>query len=54
MSAVPIVLYLAAFFSTVVVNCAKPVNWENCSRDLDAWLIPEIRRAFHSQDKSFP
>jgi len=48
MNAVPIALYLAAFFGTVVVNCAKPVNWVNCSRDLDVWLIPEIRRGVDS------
>jgi len=34
--------YAFAFWSTVVVNCAKPVNWNNCWPPQD-WLVP----AFH-------
>jgi hypothetical protein len=26
----------------VVVNCAHPDNWKNCSQPLDEWLYPEI------------
>ena len=33
--------YLIAFWSTVVVNCAKPVNWDNCWPPQD-WLAPSI------------
>jgi hypothetical protein len=31
--------YLIAFWSTVVVNCAKPVNWDNCWPPQE-WLVP--------------
>jgi hypothetical protein len=34
--------YLIAFWSTVVVGCAQPVNWSNCWPPQD-WLVP----AFH-------
>jgi len=33
--------YATAFWSIVVVNCAKPVNWEYCYR-IDQWLIPDL------------
>ena len=38
-----IVNYLAAFWSVVVVNCIKPVNWEYCL-PIHEWLIPEIHQ----------
>ena len=34
--------YIAAFWSTVVVQCAKPVNWDQCSKVND-WLVPWVR-----------
>ena len=34
--------YLAAFWTTVVVQCAKPMNWDQCSRVND-WLVPWVR-----------
>ncbi len=37
-----ILSYISAFFSVVVVNCAHPDNWKNCSQPLDEWLYPEI------------
>lgn len=39
-----IMIYLSAFFNTVVVNCAHPANWQNCSSDQDVWLWPEVHR----------
>jgi len=35
--------YAAAFWSVVVINCVKPVNWEYCYR-IDQWLLPEIQQ----------
>jgi len=35
--------YAAAFWSVVVVNCVKPVNWKYCYR-IDQWLLPEIHQ----------
>ena len=48
--------YLAAFWTTVVVQCAKPMNWDQCSRVND-WLVPWVREvtemyqkgAYHSE-----
>jgi hypothetical protein len=34
--------YLVAFWSTVVVQCAKPVNWENCWPPHE-WLAPYVQ-----------
>ena len=34
--------YIYAFFTVVVMNCAHPVNWQNCSQPLDECLYPEI------------
>ena len=34
--------YLTAFWSVVVINCAQPVNWDNC-KNLNDWLIPGIQ-----------
>ena len=34
--------YVGAFFSTVVVQCARPTNWDRCVRVND-WLVPWIR-----------
>lgn len=33
--------YISAFWTTVVVNCAQPVNWEACLPVQD-WLFPAI------------
>ena len=32
--------YLIGFWSTVIVNCAQPVNWQNCWPP--DWLIPYV------------
>ena len=40
-----VLLYLSAFWSTVVVNCAKPVNWKNCENPQE-WILPEIQRGW--------
>jgi len=37
----PLWAYLVAFWSTVVVNCAQPVNWKNCFPVQD-WLVPAV------------
>ena len=34
--------YATALWTTVVVQCAKPVNWDQCSRVND-WLVPWVR-----------
>ena len=34
--------YVSAFWSTVVVNCAQPTNWDQCSQVND-WLVPWVR-----------
>ena len=33
---------ISAFWMTVVVQCGKPVNWDQCSR-LNDWLVPWVR-----------
>ena len=50
--------FLTAFWTTVVVQCAKPVNWDQCSKVND-WLVPWARDAmdmhkngaYHSERK---
>jgi len=34
--------YVSAVWSTVIVNCAQPSNWERCSQ-VDDWLVPWVR-----------
>ena len=34
--------YVSAFWTTVVVQCAKPANWDQCLRVND-WLVPWVR-----------
>lgn len=34
--------YLVAFWSTVVVQCAKPVNWQNCWPPHE-WMAPYVQ-----------
>jgi hypothetical protein len=36
--------YVSAVWSTVIVNCAQPSNWDRCSR-VDDWLVPWVRDA---------
>ena len=33
--------YISAFWTTVVMNCVQPVNWEACLPVQD-WLFPAI------------
>ena len=33
--------YMLAFWSTVVVGCAQPVNWDNCWPPQE-WLVPAV------------
>jgi hypothetical protein len=35
--------YLTAFWSVVVINCIKPVNWEYCL-PVHEWLLPDIQQ----------
>ena len=42
--------YASAFWTTVVVQCAKPVNWDQCSRVND-WLVPWVRDVTEMQQK---
>jgi hypothetical protein len=34
--------YVGAFWTTVIVQCAKPANWDRCVR-VDDWLVPWVR-----------
>ena len=44
---IPILLYLQALWSTLVVPCVTvPSNWKYCFNDMDQWLLPEIQRGF--------
>ena len=40
--------YVFAFWSTVVVNCAKPVNWDNCWPPQE-WLVPTVHDYIRSR-----
>ena len=31
--------YISAFWTTVVMNCAQPVNWEACL-PIHEWMVP--------------
>ena len=43
----PVLLYLQALWSTLIVPCVTiPENWKYCTKDLDVWLYPEIQRAW--------
>jgi hypothetical protein len=42
--------FTSAFWTTVVVQCAKPVNWDQCSRVND-WLVPWVRDVVEMQQK---
>jgi len=37
----PVYYYLVSFWTVVVMNCAKPANWEYCL-PIHVWLLPEI------------
>lgn len=44
---IPLVFYLQAFWSTLVVPCVtQPANWKYCFNDWDVWLYPELVRGF--------
>jgi|TARA_R100000030_G_scaffold96993_1_gene85607 hypothetical protein len=34
--------FISAFWTTVVVQCVKPVNWDQCSQT-NNWLVPWVR-----------
>tara|TARA_Y100000004_G_scaffold63233_1_gene70862 strand:+ start:1605 stop:1793 length:189 start_codon:yes stop_codon:yes gene_type:complete len=42
--------FISAFWSTVIVNCAQPTNWDRCSRVND-WLVPWVRDVVEMHDK---
>ncbi len=42
--------YITAFWTTVVVQCAKPVNWDRCLRVND-WLVPWARDVVEMYEK---
>ena len=45
---IPILLYLQAAWSTLVVPCVtNPDNWQRCFSDWDDWLYPELVRGFN-------
>lgn len=44
---IPILLYLQATWSTLVVPCVtNPGNWKYCLNDHDQWLWPELVRGW--------
>ena len=44
---IPILLYLQATWSTLVVPCVtNPENWNQCFTKFDEWLIPELVRGY--------
>ena len=36
--------YLYSVWTVLILNCAQPVNWKYCTKDLDVWLYPEVKR----------
>jgi hypothetical protein len=42
--------FISAFWTTVVVQCAKPLNWEQCSRVND-WLVPWARDVIEMREQ---
>ena len=42
--------FISAFWTTVVVQCAKPVNWDQCSQVND-WLVPWVRDVVEMHEK---
>ena len=42
--------FISAFWTTVIVQCAKPVNWDQCSR-LNDWLVPWVRDVIEMREK---
>ena len=42
--------FFSAFWTTVVVQCAKPVNWDQCSRVND-WLVPWVQDVVVMREK---
>lgn len=46
-SVVQVVQYLYAFVTVVGLNCARPVNWDNCKNPQE-WLVPQIIQLYHS------
>ena len=44
---IPILLYLQAAWSTLVVPCVtNPENWRQCFTKHNEWLIPELIRGY--------
>lgn len=43
---IPLLLYLQAVWSTLVVPCTHPDNWKACTSDWDVWLYPELVRGW--------
>ncbi len=41
--------FTKAFFTTVVVGCAQPVNWEHCYPVSD-WMIPWMHDVIHMHE----
>lgn len=38
--------FVSAFWTTVVLNCAQPVNWEYCF-PVSNWLVPWAHDMIH-------
>lgn len=44
---IPVLLYLQATWSTLVVPCVtNPANWQQCFTKHDQWLYPELVRGY--------
>jgi|TARA_R100000030_G_scaffold74099_1_gene57343 hypothetical protein len=46
----PVWAFISAFWTTVVVQCAQPVNWHQCSKVND-WLVPWVRDVVEMYEK---
>jgi len=44
-----VIHFLGAFWTTVVVQCAKPANWEYCF-PVTPWIIPWVHDVIHMKE----
>ena len=43
---IPLFFYLQAAWTSLVVPCMHPDNWQACTSDWDVWLYPELVRGW--------
>ena len=42
----PILSWLIAIWSGLIVPCMQPSNIKSCTSDIDVWLYPELQRGW--------